>query len=61
MIRLTPPRLVTFAISLLLVALAVASLYTRLPVVGPTVVLHRTWFLVGGYAVLALGVLSRRL
>lgn len=61
MIRLTPPRLITFAISVLLVALAVASLYTRLPVIGPTVVSHRTWFFVGGYAVLVLGVLSRRL
>ncbi|MDB5589732.1 hypothetical protein [Enterovirga sp.] len=60
MIRLSPPRLITFALSLVLVGLALASLKLKIPVVGPTVVSHRTWFFVGAYAVLALGVLSRR-
>lgn len=61
MITLTPPRLVTFALSLVLLALAVASLYMRIPVVGHAVVSHRTWFFIGAYAVLALGVMSRSL
>lgn len=61
MIRLTPPRLVTFVVSLVLAALAIASLYTRIPVIGATIVSHRTWFFIGAYVVLALGVISRRL
>lgn len=61
MIRLTPPRLITFVVSLVLIVLAAASMYTRLPVIGPTVVSHRTWFFIGAYVVLALGVVSRSL
>lgn len=61
MIRLTPPRLITFAISVALIALAVAvaSLYQRIPVIGKTVLAHRTWFFVGAYVILALGVTSK--
>lgn len=58
---LTAPRLVTFAISLLLIGLAVASLYLKIPTVGKFVAAHRTGLFIGAYAVLALGVLSRRL
>ena len=59
--RLTAPRLVTFVISLVLIGLAVASLYFRIPTIGRFVASYRTEFLIGAYAVLALGVLSRRL
>lgn len=59
--RLTAPRLVTFAVSLVLLGLAVASLYLRIPNIGKFVASHRTEFLIGAYGVLALGVLSKRL
>lgn len=59
--RLTAPRLVTFVVSLVLIGLAIASLYLRIPTIGRFVATHRTEFLIGAYAVLALGVLSRRL
>lgn len=61
MIRLTPPRLVTFLISAVLIGLAVASLYVRIPMIGTFVVSHRTAFFVAAYVVLALGVVSRGL
>ena len=32
--KLTPPRLITFAVSILLIGLAVASLYLRIPTIG---------------------------
>ncbi|MCJ2037061.1 hypothetical protein [Methylobacterium sp. J-068] len=59
--KLSPPRAVTFLVSLALIGLALASLYLRIPTIGPTVVKFRTWFFVGGYVVLALGVVSRSL
>lgn len=59
--NLTAPRLLTFALSLALIGLAVASLHLKIPTVGKFVAGHRTEFFVGAYAVLALGVLSRRL
>jgi hypothetical protein len=58
---LTPPRLLTFIVSLILVLAAVASLYTRLPVVGAFVKSHQFWVAVAGYVVLTLGVLLRGL
>lgn len=58
---LTAPRMITFLMSLALIALAVASLYMRIPTIGRFVASHRTEFFVGAYAVLMLGVLSRRL
>ena len=58
---LAPPRLLTFFVSALLISLAVASLYTRIPIVGRTVVSHRQWFLIGAYVLLALGVMTRSL
>ena len=61
MLSLSPPRLLTFLVSVVLAALAVASLYARIPMIGHHVVAHRTLFLVGAYAVLALGVVSRSL
>lgn len=61
MLNLSPPRAITFLVSLLLIGLAVASLYLRIPTIGPTVAKFRTWFFVGAYAVLALGVVSRSL
>ena len=61
MLTLSAPRALTFLVSLVLVALALATLYTRVPMIGGYVASHRAWFFVGGYAVLALGVLSRRL
>lgn len=59
--NLSAPRLITFAVSLALIGLAVASMYLRIPTIGKFVVSHRTGFFVGAYAVLALGILSRRL
>jgi uncharacterized BrkB/YihY/UPF0761 family membrane protein len=61
MLHLSPPRVITFLVSLLLIGLAIASLYLRLPTIGPTVVKFRTWFFVGAYVVLALGVVSKSL
>ena len=59
--NLTAPRLLTFAISLALIALAIATMYLKVPTIGKFVASHRTGFFIGAYAVLALGVLSRRL
>ncbi|HMO30213.1 hypothetical protein [Enterovirga sp.] len=59
--NLSAPRLLTFALSFALIGLAVASMYLKIPTVGKFVAGHRTEFFVGAYAVLALGVLSRRL
>lgn len=61
MLNLSPPRAITFLVSLVLIGLAVASLYLRIPTIGPTVVKFRMWFFVGAYVVLALGVVSRSL
>ena len=61
MISLSPPRLLTFLVSAVLVGLAVASLYLRIPTIGPTIVKFRTWFFDGAYVVLALGVVSKSL
>ncbi|AWN40132.1 hypothetical protein [Methylobacterium durans] len=61
MLSLSPPRLVTFLLSIILIGLAVASLYLKIPTIGPTVVKYRTWFFIAAYAVLALGVVSRSL
>jgi hypothetical protein len=58
---LTPPRFITFVVSLILVVAAVLSLYTRLPVVGPFVKSHQLWIAVAGYLILMLGVLLRGL
>ncbi|GAC1332527.1 MAG: hypothetical protein NVSMB26_12320 [Beijerinckiaceae bacterium] len=56
---LTPPRFVTFVVSLVLVVVALASLYTRLPGIGTFVNTHRFAIVVVGYAILMAGVLLR--
>jgi hypothetical protein len=61
MLNLSPPPAITFLVSLVLIGFAVASLYLRIPTIGATVVKFRTWFLVGAYAVLAFGVVSKSL
>ncbi|WP_264046821.1 hypothetical protein [Methylobacterium flocculans] len=61
MLNLSPPRTLTFLVSLVVIGLAVASLWLRIPTIGPTVVKFRTWFFVGAYVLLALGVVSKRL
>jgi hypothetical protein len=61
MLNLTPPRAVTFLVSFVLIGLAIASLYLRIPTIGPTVVKFRTWFFVGAYVVLTLGIVSKKL
>jgi hypothetical protein len=58
---LTPPRLITFVVSLILVVAAVLSLYSRLPVVGGYIISHRFWIAVIGYVILMAGVLFRGL
>lgn len=59
--RLSAPKAVTFLISLLLVGLAVATLFVHVPVVGAEVAAHRFWVVVAGYALLAAGCLMRGL
>lgn len=61
MIQLSPPRTITFAISLVLAAAVLASFYVRIPAVGPFVVAHRMALLGAAYAVLAAGVVARSL
>ena len=58
---LSAPRLLTFLASAVLIGLAVASLYTKVPVVGRTVLAHRQWFFIGAYVLLALGVTTKSL
>jgi hypothetical protein len=58
---LTPPRVITFLVSLILVLAAVLSLYLRLPLVGGYIGSHRFWIAVIGYVVLMAGVLLRGL
>lgn len=52
---LNAPRVITFAVSLILVAVAIASLYGHLPAGAAFVNQHRFWILALGYLVLALG------
>lgn len=61
MLNLSPPRTMTFVVSFVLIGLAVASLYMRIPPIGPTVMKFRNWFFIGAYVVLALGVVSKSL
>jgi hypothetical protein len=61
MIQLSPPRLVTFLLSLILAGLPAASMYIRVPVVGHYVVGHRMRFLIAAYVVLTAGIVSRKL
>jgi hypothetical protein len=61
MMNLSAPRLLTFVVSLVLAALALASLYTRIPTIGAWVSGHRFWLMVAAYVVLMLGVLMRAL
>jgi hypothetical protein len=58
---LTAPRFITFAVSLILALAALASLYTRLPIVGTFVNAHRVGVALAAYAILMLGVLLRGL
>lgn len=59
--KLSPPGAPIMILSLVLAALAVASLYWRIPYVGHYVAPHRFWVLAGAYGALCVGVLSRRL
>lgn len=61
MLNLSAPRVLTFLVSVGLIGLPAASLYMHIPTIGPTVVRFRTWFFIGAYAVLALGVVSKSL
>lgn len=54
--RLSPPSLPVFLLSFILAALALATLYMRVPYVGHYVGAHRFWVLATAYAVLLLGV-----
>jgi hypothetical protein len=59
--QITAPRILTFIISLIIAALAIASLYTRIPSIGGWINGHRFWMMVAAYVILALGVVVRRL
>ena len=61
LMQLTSPRILTFILSLILALLAVVSLYTRIPSIGPWINGHRFWMMVAAYVILALGVVFRRL
>lgn len=52
---LNAPKVITFGISLVLALVAVASLYTHLPVGAAFVSQHRFWIVVVAYVLLALG------
>ncbi len=55
--RLSPPGLPVFLVSLVLAIAAIATFYTRLPIVDHYVRSHRFWVLSAAYAVLLLGVI----
>ena len=57
--RLTPPRLVTFVVSLVVAALAVLSFRWHIPTIGRFVADHRTQVALAAYVILALGVVLR--
>lgn len=61
LIQLSAPRLITVAISLVLLGFVVASFYLRIPTIGHYISGHRIGVLLAGYGVLALGVVSKRL
>ncbi len=54
--RLTPPTFPVFIISLILAALAIASLYLHIPFVGHYIAPHRFWVMAAAYAILFIGV-----
>lgn len=54
--RLTPPKVLTFVISLVLALLAVVDLYTHIPSLHAFIAGHRFWLVVVAYAILAIGV-----
>jgi hypothetical protein len=54
--RLTPPSFPVFVLSLVLAALAIASLYTSIPTVGHFINAHRFWVLATAYGILLVGV-----
>lgn len=54
--RLTPPSLFVFLISLILAAVSVASLYAHIPRIHGFVAGHRYWMMVAAYMLLFVGV-----
>ncbi|WP_051335295.1 hypothetical protein [Methylocapsa acidiphila] len=56
-LKLTPPGFPIFLLSVILAGVAIATLYTRVPVVGHYVSAHRFWVLASAYAALLAGVL----
>ncbi|TAL78578.1 MAG: hypothetical protein EPN75_10710 [Beijerinckiaceae bacterium] len=59
--RLKPPSTLVFLVSLILAALAVASIFYPIPTIGHFFRQHGFWVLAVSYALLAAGVLLRRL
>lgn len=55
--KLTPPGMLIFIVSLILAGLALATLYTHVPVVGHYVATHRFWIMTAAYAALLAGVI----
>lgn len=60
-LALNAPRVITFAVSLLLVLVSLASLRVHLPYGAAFVASHRFWILLAGYVLLALGCVLRGL
>ena len=55
--RLTPPGTLIFFVSLILAAVAVATIYMHVPLVGHYVAAHRFWVMAAAYTVLLAGVI----
>jgi hypothetical protein len=55
--RLTPPGTVIFFISLILAAVAVATVNMHVPIIGHYIAAHRFWVMTSAYALLLAGVI----
>ena len=55
--RLTPPRIPIFLISMVIAILAIGDLYTHIPSIHGFIAAHRFWMLATAYAILAIGVI----
>lgn len=54
--RLTPPRLPIFLVSIVLAGLAIGDMYQHVPTIHGTLAAHRFWIVVAAYALLVIGV-----
>jgi hypothetical protein len=59
--RLTPPTIPIFLLSVILAVLSIGSLYTHVPVIGTYIAAghHRYWMLVVAFVIMTAGVIFR--